>query len=734
MASPPPESNDFNWSPNRLSVIRRRALVLAGFCLLTFCSTVFVKVITVGTVGLEQQGLMKRQFQLGGLLGGMFREVNGAKSLEIPSTAESVQQDSTTTSWMSSHTVEIPTLASHTLESSKAITETTGSNISPGDPNKLLDILAAAVKQAIKDSEKLPSTALNHLQKSVLSDLIAGQSFAAPLSADSSISLPFQTSRSNSMGILPTPSVRILGGLSADDLTLRMHTARAIAEVPPSGFSTGGPSFLSEVSNIVAEISDIDPIAAAKLTDTVLDALHVNPSAIASAVPKVANQASLPAADLLPLIIPAVAQAMDQPLPPIPSVSTLDMVETLDKVLQQGTTVINDLSRALEDITDPSLLAVVNQVAVIVSDVADYLDKPLCAVDQVLDGVSFDAVIPCASAEAASLTSVGQLTTLAAPVLPGPTPHSTSGEITTLAPPSPYSSKPAAESPTKTNSPSPANSGNGGSPASNNGSPAGTTPASPSCPTCPSCDQCAPKICSIQGPEGPSAHQPPDPSKGPCPGRGFKCAECLDGWFCPPQETPAQVAPCGVGWPCYHCPEGWFCASTATPIPTPPPSSVAGSPSGIISTGGATTPTILPNTGNLPDDWTQLGCFQDAISRILLGARPVDYLQGDMSTKECVGHCISSGYKFAGTENGRECWCGTSIRDDAVRLPQSQCGKPCQGQPTEACGGSWAIDVFLCSDKSDSHQDPPGKSTGGFMFRLLSSFKSNNRKAHHQAF
>ncbi|KAH0530602.1 hypothetical protein TsFJ059_005207 [Trichoderma semiorbis] len=733
MASPPPESNDFNWSPNRLSVIRRRALVLAGFCLLTFCSTVFIKVITVGTVGLEQQGLIKRQFQLGGLLGGMFREVNGAKSLEIPSTAESVQQDSTTTSWVSSHTVEIPTMASHTLESSKTITETTGSNISPGDPNKLLDILAAAVKQAIKDSEKLPSTAPNHLQKSVLSDLIAGQSFAASLSVDSSISLPLQTSRSNSMGILPTPSVRILGGLSADDLTLRMHTARAIAEVPPSGFSTGGPSFLSQVSNIVAEISDIDPIAAAKLTDTVLDALHVNPSAIASAVPKVANQVSLPAADLLPLIIPAVAQAMDQPLPPIPSVSTLDMVETLDKVLQQGTTVINDLSRALEDITDPSLLAVVNQVAVIVSDVADYLDKPLCAVDQVLDGVSFGAVIPCASAEAGSLTSVGQLTTLAAPVLPGPTSHSKPGEITTPAPPSPYSSKPAAESPTKTNSPSPANEANGASPSSNNGAPAETTPASPSCPTCPSCDQCAPKVCSIQGPEGPSAHQPPDPSKGPCPGRGFKCAECLDGWFCPPQETPAQVAPCGVGWPCYHCPEGWFCASTATPIPTPPPSSVAGPPSGITGTSGATTPTILPNTGDLPDDWNQLGCFQDAISRILLGSKPVDYLQGDMSTKECVDHCISSGYKFAGTENGRECWCGTSIRDDAMRLPQSQCGKPCQGQPTEACGGSWAIDVFLCSNKSESHQASPGKSTGGFMFRLLSNFKSNNQKAHHQS-
>ncbi|KAK4084609.1 uncharacterized protein Triagg1_1089 [Trichoderma aggressivum f. europaeum] len=641
MANQPPESNDFNWSPNRLSVIRRRVLILAGFCLLTLCSTVFVKAITVETVRLEQQGLIKRQFQLGGLLGGMFREAIDTKSLEIPSVGEPAQQDPTTASWISSPTVEMSTVASHILESSKTIAGISGSNVSHGDPNELLETLAAAVKQAIKDSEQLPSTIPKHLQKSVLSDLIVGQSNAAKFSAGPSISLPFQTSRSNSMGNLPTPSVRILGGLSADALTLRMHTARAIAEVSPSELSTDGPSFLSEVAEIVTEISEIDPIAAAKLTDTVLDALHVNPSAIASAVPKVANQASITAADLLPLIIPAVAKAMDQPLPPIPSVSTLDMVETLDKVLQQGTTVINDLSRALEDITDPSLLGVVNQLAMIVSAVASYLNKPLCAVDQVVDEVSFEAVIPCDAAE--SLTSAGQLTTLAAPVLP--TPNSNSGEITTLAPPSPYSSsdpapssKPAAESPTKTNSPSPANEGNEDGSPSNNCASAETTPASPSCPTCPSCDQCAPKICSVEGPEGPSAHQPPDPSKGPCPGKGFKCVECLDGWFCPPQETPAQVAPCGLGWPCYHCSEGWFCASTETPIPTPPPSSVAGPSSkdtGITGTSGATTPTILPNTDDLPDDWSQLGCFQDAVSRILLGAKPVDYLQGDMSTKEC---------------------------------------------------------------------------------------------------
>ncbi|KAL7908827.1 WSC domain-containing protein [Trichoderma velutinum] len=741
MANQAPESNNFNWPPNRLSVIRRRAWVLAGFCLLTFFSTVFVKVLTVETVRLEQQGLVKRQFQLGGLLGGMFREAIGATPLEIPSIAEPVKQDPVTTSWISSHTVETSTVASHTPESSRTVTETSGSSSSHGDPNKLLEILAAAVKQAIRESEQFPSTIPKHLQKSVLSDLIAGHSKAASLSADSSTSLSFQISRPSTVGNLPTPSVRILGGLSADGITLRVHTARAIAEELPSQSSTDGPSFLSEVSKIVAEISGIDPIAAAKLTDTVLDALHVNPSAIASAVPKVANQASLSAADLLPLVIPAVAKAMDQPLPPVPSVSTLDMVETLNKVLQQGTTVINDLSRALEDITDPSLLAVVNQLAIIVSAVASYLNKPLCVVDQVVDGNSFEAVIPCDSAEVESLTSAGQLTTLAAPVLPESTHYlSTSGEITTIASPIPYSSsnlappsKSAVESPTKTDSQSSANGGNGDGPASGNGAPTETTSASPSCPTCPSCDQCAPKICSVQGPEGPSAHQPPDPLKGPCPGKGFKCAECLDGWFCPPQETPAQVAPCGVGWPCYHCSEGWFCASKETPNPTPPPSP-SSKETGNTGTSGATTPSMIPNTGDLPDDWSHLGCFQDAISRILLGAKPVDYLQGDMSTKECVDHCISGGYKFAGTENGRECWCGTSIRDDALRLPESQCGKPCQGQPTEACGGSWAMDVFLCSNESESHREPPGKSNGGFMFRLLSNFKSNNREAHRQSF
>lgn len=613
------------------------------------------------------------------------------------------------------------TEAATAISSLPETTPTSESNASLNNPNSLLESLADAVKEAFMESDQPSASTAKHRQKNALSDMIGGQSNALALSEASSLPPLLQTSPSSSAQNLPTPAVGSLGGFWGDALKLRVHNARAATEKLPTD-SSANPSFLGELSKIVAEVSGIDPAAAAKLTDSVLDALHVDSSAVAVAIPKVANEASVSASDLLPFVIPAVAKAMNQPLPPEPPVSTLDMVETLNKVLDQGTTVINDLSRALEDITDPALLAVVNQLALIVSAVADYLDKPLCAVDQVVDGTSFEEVIPCDEVETGSLASASQTTALATPGLPEPaTKTSDPEDVTTPAAPKPYSSSknqassldptppstPTNDSPTKTSDPSPTDGENEG------------------CPTCPSCDK----------PESPSVHQPPDPSIGPCPGRGFRCDECLDGWFCPPRETPAQVVPCGLGWPCYHCSEGWFCELTETSSPLSPSSSIAKHSSketGSPSKSSGATPTNIPKYDNLPADWSYLGCFQDAISRILLGAKPVDYLQGDVSSEECIDHCTSGGYKLAGTENGRECWCGSSIRDDAVRLPESQCGKPCQGESTELCGGSWAIDVFLSSDKAGSSREPSENPIGSFMFRPLSNLRGGRGRTDHQ--
>ncbi|CZR56182.1 uncharacterized protein PAC_06070 [Phialocephala subalpina] len=53
-------------------------------------------------------------------------------------------------------------------------------------------------------------------------------------------------------------------------------------------------------------------------------------------------------------------------------------------------------------------------------------------------------------------------------------------------------------------------------------------------------------------------------SSHPCPGAGYSCSECPDGWFCPPSQTAPQSGPCGFGWACGACIQGWFCIPNPT--------------------------------------------------------------------------------------------------------------------------------------------------------------------------
>lgn len=317
-----------------------------------------------------------------------------------------------------------------------------------------------------------------------------------------------------------------------------------------------------------------------------------------------------------------------------------------------------------------------------------------------------------------------------------------------------------------------------------------------SCPPCPTCQSCPAT--------GEIAHGDDGSVNGPCSGQGFRCDECLNGWFCPPQETPAQVLTCGLGWPCFHCNSGSFCIPGTAPAPEPnqgdqlpvpvptngpPPADDQGPPPGqqpvppvlpsaaptadvslgppqdqqspptdiVVPSGfphdqtpagcgarpgqqepsfpdseppaeesevilfppkpqpsatdnGKNVPSLpippaespqsnIPSVGTSATEgglqWHYVGCFQDDVRRALVGAQPLDYLRGDMSPPICVAHCEARGLHMAGVENGQECWCGSAIRGDAVRLPESCCEMPCQGNVGAVCGGDWAVGVFL---------------------------------------
>lgn len=75
MANQQHEAGGLNWPPRRLLFIHRRGLIIASLVAFTISVMCFVGVATIETAKLERRALAERQFQLGGFLGGMLREV-----------------------------------------------------------------------------------------------------------------------------------------------------------------------------------------------------------------------------------------------------------------------------------------------------------------------------------------------------------------------------------------------------------------------------------------------------------------------------------------------------------------------------------------------------------------------------------------------------------------------------------------------------------------------------------
>ncbi|KAK6068130.1 WSC domain-containing protein [Seiridium cupressi] len=222
-------------------------------------------------------------------------------------------------------------------------------------------------------------------------------------------------------------------------------------------------------------------------------------------------------------------------------------------------------------------------------------------------------------------------------------------------------------------------------------------PAQPPCPTCP--------------PTSPPSGQI---GNGPCPGSGYTCDDCVDGWFCPPSQTPAQSGPNGCfGWPCAHCSSGWFCipkqsAGTCTspgasgqlpnpggPIsPFPGQGSIVTIPS--LPTGQIPSNTIAPKPANASptiknpaNGWTYSGCWADQPFFAVLDYTPETSF-GPIENEKCVRHCIVNGYTIAATSFGNKCFCGQFL-NGTQKLDDSSCMTPCAGDTSQACGSNWSL-------------------------------------------
>jgi hypothetical protein len=92
-----------------------------------------------------------------------------------------------------------------------------------------------------------------------------------------------------------------------------------------------------------------------------------------------------------------------------------------------------------------------------------------------------------------------------------------------------------------------------------------------------------------------------------------------------------------------------------------------------------------------------LGCYTDVVSDRAL---KTSVQGGDtaQSNGACTAACIALGYRFAGTEYGKECWCANEIGSTGVPAldGNEKCNMPCSGNSTQICGGQDRLNVFDC--------------------------------------
>ncbi|KAI1090614.1 WSC domain-containing protein [Rostrohypoxylon terebratum] len=76
---------------------------------------------------------------------------------------------------------------------------------------------------------------------------------------------------------------------------------------------------------------------------------------------------------------------------------------------------------------------------------------------------------------------------------------------------------------------------------------------------------------------------------------------------------------------------------------------------------------------------------------------------GKMQVQPCIQYCARSynrfhpekkGWKYAGLEYSRECWCGDSLSLNSVKLEETSCDAPCDGNNSTVCGGHLALTLY----------------------------------------
>ncbi|KAL8884101.1 MAG: hypothetical protein Q9192_006927 [Flavoplaca navasiana] len=125
--------------------------------------------------------------------------------------------------------------------------------------------------------------------------------------------------------------------------------------------------------------------------------------------------------------------------------------------------------------------------------------------------------------------------------------------------------------------------------------------------------------------------------------------------------------------------------TSAKAQPTPP------TDTGIVPPSGGSSGLSPPSVNSTSGVWKAAGCFLDALNPRSLGNRP-EWWGQKISSSNCVEHCASIRAKYAGTENGGQCFCGNELLNSANH--PGKCTSKCVGDGSEICGGAGHLSIY----------------------------------------
>ncbi|MBI4268410.1 hypothetical protein HY627_01075 [Candidatus Uhrbacteria bacterium] len=95
------------------------------------------------------------------------------------------------------------------------------------------------------------------------------------------------------------------------------------------------------------------------------------------------------------------------------------------------------------------------------------------------------------------------------------------------------------------------------------------------------------------------------------------------------------------------------------------------------------------------------GCFMDSEQRTLPHRLYYERLDSLSVIDKCIAAAYAKGYRFAGVQNGNECWAGSTY-PNAVLVSAEECNQGCEsnisGGRTEWCGGQWRNSIYQATN------------------------------------